>query len=165
MKKIICYILIYVIFCLLQFSLGKYINIRGIFPNFILILIVYLGLSKGAMSAQLAGFLLGLTWDAFSTDIFGARAMTFTIIGHFLGRLAKKFDRDKIYTQFVIVFLAGIAYLLGVGFIYYISYSYSGNNCNYNFTFFDPTVAIESLVTALVAPGVFYILDYASKDA
>jgi rod shape-determining protein MreD len=162
MKKIIYCIFIYIIFCLLQFSLGKYINICGIFPNFILILIVYLGLSKGAMSAQLAGFLFGLVWDAFSTDIFGARAVIFTIIGYFLGRLAKKFDRDKVYTQFVIVFLAGIAYLLGIGFIYYIAYR--GSSCNYNFTSFNLTGAAESIVTALVAPVVFYILDYVSKD-
>jgi rod shape-determining protein MreD len=156
MKKIIYYILIYIAFCLLQFSLAKYINICGIFPNFILILIVYLGLSRGTMSAQLAGFLFGLAWDAFSTDIFGPRTVMLTIIGYFLGVLAKKIDRDKIYTQFVIVFLAGIVYLLGVGFICYIYYR--GNN--YNFTFFDLKDAIEILVTALASPGVFYILDY-----
>ncbi|GHT33980.1 hypothetical protein AGMMS49592_3380 [Endomicrobiia bacterium] len=161
MRKIIYFILIYIAFCLLQFSFGKYINICGIFPNFILILIVYLGLSKGTMDAQLMGFLFGLTWDIFSTDIFGARAIMFTIIGHFLGILNKKLDRDKIYTQFVIVFLASIVYWLGVSFIYYIIHG-SGN---YNFTFFTLSGAAKIFVTAFAAPAVFYVLNYARKEA
>ncbi|GHT44995.1 hypothetical protein AGMMS49936_01520 [Endomicrobiia bacterium] len=165
MRKIIHYILIYIVFCLVQFSFGKYTNICGIFPNFILILIVYLGLSKGTMEAQLMGFLFGLTWDIFSTDISGTRAIMFTIIGHFLGRLNKKLDRDKIYTQFVIVFLVSIVYWLGVSFIYCISYCIIHGSGNYNFTFFTLSGATKIFATVLVAPAVFYVLNYALKEA
>jgi rod shape-determining protein MreD len=144
----------------LQFSFGKHINICGIFPNFILVLVVYLGLSKGTMDAQLIGFLFGLTWDVFSTDISGVRAIMFTIIGHFSGRLSKNFDRDKIYTQFLIVFLASIVYRSGVSFVYYIVFG-SGN---YNFTFFTLSSAAKIFITMLVAPAVFCILDYVRKE-
>ncbi|GHT61555.1 hypothetical protein AGMMS49531_08690 [Endomicrobiia bacterium] len=158
MRKILYYIIISIVFCLLHFSFGKHMNIYGIFPNFILILIVYLSLSKGTMDAQLMGFLFGLTWDIFSTDIFGTRAIMFAIIGHFLGRLNKKLDRDKIYTQFVIVFLASIVYWLGISFIIHAS-------GNYSFSFFTLSGAAIIFVTALVAPAVFYVLNYVRKEA
>ncbi|MDR0800103.1 MAG: rod shape-determining protein MreD [Endomicrobium sp.] len=155
MKKLVSYLLFYVVSCLIQFFFGRYINVCGIFPNFILIFIIYLGLSKGIVNAQLTGFLFGLTWDVFSTDVFGIRAVMFTVIGYFAGRFCRDFDREKTFTQFIIVFFAGIVYWAGFSLIYFVI---SGGG-NYAFPFVILSVFVKIVITALFAPLVFYILD------
>jgi len=104
----------------LQFFFGKYLNIDGIFPNFILIAVVYAGLNKGRLSAQLVGFVFGLVWDAFSTDVFGVRAIMFTLLGAFSGFLSDTFDKDQPFTQAVAVFVSSIIYWFGFSMIYFI---------------------------------------------
>jgi rod shape-determining protein MreD len=138
-----------------QFFFGRYINICGVFPNFILIFVVYLGLSKAIISAQLMGFLFGLTWDVFSTDIFGIRTVMFAVIGYLVGRFCRNFDREKIFTQVVIVFFAGAVYWLGFSLIYFI-FSDNGN-CMLSLSVLS--VSSKIVTTALFAPLVFYILE------
>jgi rod shape-determining protein MreD len=140
---------------MLQFFFGRNINICGIFPNFILIFVVYIGLSKGVINAQLMGFLLGLTWDVFSTDIFGIRTVMFTVIGYLAGRFCRNFNREKIFTQLVIMFFTGIIYWAGFSLIYFI-FSDNGN-CIFSFSVFS--VSSKIVVTAVFSPLVFYILE------
>jgi rod shape-determining protein MreD len=140
---------------MLQFFFGRHINVYGIFPNFILIFVVYFGLSKGITKAQLMGFLFGLTWDVFSTDIFGVRTVMFTVIGHLTGRFYRNFDRKNFFTQFVIMVFAGVVYFLGFGLIYFIF----PDNGNCAFSFSILSVFSKIFVTAMFAPLVFYILE------
>ncbi|MDR3274922.1 MAG: rod shape-determining protein MreD [Endomicrobium sp.] len=155
MKNVIFYIILYIGLCLLQFFFGKYINIYGIFPNFILIVIVYLGLSKGIIDAELTGFLFGLTWDVFSSEVFGVTAVMFTVIGYFAGRIHRNFNREKVFTQFVIVFFASIIYCLGANLFYFIF----TDNRNYAVSFIAKPGFVNIIVTVFAAPVVFYILD------
>ncbi|OEG70048.1 hypothetical protein ATZ36_01500 [Candidatus Endomicrobiellum trichonymphae] len=155
MKKLISYLSLYFVFCMLQFFFGRYINVCGIFPNFILIFVVYIGLSKGIINAQLMGFLFGLIWDVFSTDIFGVRTVMFTVIGYLAGRFCRNFNREKIFTQVVIIFFAGAVYWLGFSLIYFIF----PDNGNCVFSFSILSVSSKIVVTAVFAPIVFYILE------
>jgi rod shape-determining protein MreD len=140
---------------MLQFFFGRYINVYGIFPNFILIFVVYLGLSKGIINAQLMGFLFGLTWDVFSTDIFGVRTVMFTVIGYLTGRFYGNFYEKKFFTQVVITFFSDAVYWLGFGLIYFI---FSDNrNCVFSFSILS--VFLKIVVTAVFSPLVFYILE------
>jgi rod shape-determining protein MreD len=159
-KKIIFYIILYIIFCLLQFSFGKYINICGIYPNFILILIIYLGFSRGSVNAQLFGFLFGLTWDVLSIDIFGVRAILFVIIGYLVGMFSKSFDGSKVITQFVLVLFGSIIYWLGLTFIYYIL----SGTFSFTFSLISLSGPMKVIATVSIAPAVFYVLDRVYKD-
>jgi rod shape-determining protein MreD len=159
MKKIIWYILLYIIFCLLQLFFGKYINICGIYPNFILILIVYLGFLKGSVKAQLLGFLFGLTWDVFSTNIFGIRAVLFVIIGYVTGMFCQKFDRSQILTQLVSVFFTSLVYLLGFSFFYYIF----SNADSYVLICIILSGILKIVATLFITPAVFHTLDRVYK--
>jgi rod shape-determining protein MreD len=138
-----------------QFFFGRHINVCGIFPNFILIFVVYLGLLKGIINAQLMGFLFGLTWDAFSTDIFGIRTIMFTVIGYLAGRFCRNFDVEKVFTQVVIIFFAAAIYWLGFSLIYFI-FPDKGN-CVLSFSILS--VSSKIVITAVFAPIVFYILE------
>jgi rod shape-determining protein MreD len=114
-----------------------------------------LGLSKEIINAQLMGFLFGLAWDVFSTDIFGVRTVMFTVIGYLAGRFYRNFDREKVLTQVVIIFFAGAVYWSGFGLIYFIF----PDNGNRAFSFSILLVFSKIVVTAMFAPLVFYILE------
>ncbi|MDR1663162.1 MAG: rod shape-determining protein MreD [Endomicrobium sp.] len=156
MKKFITYFLLYVIFCTLQFFLGKNLNIYGVFPNFILILIVYLGLTRGVVSAEIAGFLFGLTWDVFSTDIFGMRAVIFTITGYLTGIMNKHFNKNSLFTKIVIILSANLFYRFGFSFIYWVL-PVSENGSSF---FITVQIVFKVLITILITPVVFFILDH-----
>jgi rod shape-determining protein MreD len=140
----------------LQFFFGKYFNVFGFFPNFILILIVYLGLTRGVVHAEIIGFLFGITWDIFSTDVFGIRAVMFTTVGYLAGIINKDFDKDSLFAQFVIMLLANMVYWFGFSVIYWIlpqgEISHSA--------FITLQSLFKILSTALFAPIVFFILDH-----
>jgi rod shape-determining protein MreD len=161
MRKIVFYILLYNVFCLIQFSFSKYINIYTIYPNFLLIFVTYIGFLKGSTDAQLMGFLLGLTWDVFSIDVFGSRTILFTIVGHFVGVFNKDFDKDKIFTQLIVMSFVYIVYWLGFNFIHYIVHDSSNN---YTFAFINICCDIvRFIITVFISPVVFYILDRTYK--
>jgi len=160
MRRFIHYLLFYILFCLLQFFFGKYLNIGGIFPNFILIAVVYLGLSKGKMSGQVMGFVFGLTWDAFSTDVFGIRAIMFVILGYCAGSLSKNFDKDQAFAQIVLVFAASIVYWLGFSALYFIV---PDGVVSYTPFVVSLYGSLKIAFTVIIAPAVFFILDFAEK--
>ena len=160
MRKIIYYIFFYVLFCLLQFFFGRYINIYGVFPNFILISVVYLGLSRGKLAGETMGFFLGLTWDAFSTDVFGVRAIMFTIIGYFAGMMNKSFDKDQIFTQIIVVFFANAIYWAGFSLMYYVIPEGSSSYTPFVITMQG---SMKIAVTVVIAPVIFYILNAMTK--
>jgi rod shape-determining protein MreD len=155
MKKFVTYFLLYITFCTLQFFFGKYINICGVFPNFILILIVYLGLTRGVVSAEIAGFLFGLTWDVFSTDIFGIRAVIFTIVGYLTGMTNKHFDKDSALAKILIVLSANLVYWFGFSFIYWVLPAGESSSSS----FITAQAVFKILVTVPTAPIIFFILD------
>jgi len=155
MKKLICYLLLYVVFSLAQFFFSKYLNIAGIFPNLILIVVVYLGLSKGSVAAQLMGFLFGWTWDVFSMDIFGIRAVVFTVVGYLAGAVSRNFNKSELFSQFVIIFFAGVVYWLCFNLICFVFL----NEGSRIIPFVILLDYIRIAATALAAHTVFYILD------
>ncbi|MDR0977637.1 MAG: rod shape-determining protein MreD [Endomicrobium sp.] len=154
MKKIVVFFLICVVFCIFQFCFSSYISICGIFPNLILILVVYTGLSYGIISAEIAGFLFGLVWDAFSADVFGVRTIIFTCVGYLSGLVYKKFDKDSFFTQIILILLANIIYCFGFIFIYCVFCTGEGAvSC-----FISVQTILNMLATVLFAPVIFFIL-------
>ncbi|MDR1417814.1 MAG: rod shape-determining protein MreD [Endomicrobium sp.] len=161
MRKYIFYFFIYIVFCLLQFCFSQYLNIFGIYPNFILIFVVCIGLLKGSFNAELIGFLFGLTWDIFSTDIFATRALLFTILGYCSGKLRKNFDEDSIIFQCFVVLAASLAYNLGVYFINYITIH---DILVYNLGITLVRSISKTLINVIVTPCVFSVLRRVLKE-
>jgi rod shape-determining protein MreD len=80
-------------------------------------------MTKGRLEAVVAGFLFGIIWDVFSVDIFGMRMLLFPVIGYAVGLLGRNFDKDQLYTQAFIIFIANLIFLLGQALIYSSFYS------------------------------------------
>jgi rod shape-determining protein MreD len=127
-----------------------------------MIAVVYIGLSRGKLSGETMGFLLGITWDAFSTDVFGVRAIMFTLIGYFSGMMNKDFDKDHVFTQIVVVFLANMIYWIGFSLIYYIIPEGSGS---YKPFVINMQGSLKIALTVAVAPLIFYILNASTRFA
>lgn len=122
MIKFITPVIIYFVLIVLQFVLPKYMpfDLWMFYPNFILIFIVYIGLNRGAMRGQLTGFFYGLTWDVLATDVFGVRALSFTIAGYMAGIFNKKFDKNQPLTQIIVTGVGLIVTQLVIDFIYVV---------------------------------------------
>ncbi len=122
MIKLISSIIIYIFLIILQFVLPKYMpfNLWMFYPNFILIFVVYIALNKGAMRGQITGFFYGLTWDILATDIFGVRALSFTIAGYLAGNFNKKFDKNQPLTQIIVTVIGLIVTQFVVDFVYIV---------------------------------------------
>ena len=105
MINIIISIIVYFFLIILQFVIPKYMpfNIWMLYPNFILMFVVYTALNKGIMKGQLTGFFYGLTWDVLSTDIFGVRTLSFTIAGYLAGSFNKKLNKNQPLTQIIVM--------------------------------------------------------------
>ena len=105
MIKIVISIIVYLVLIVIQFILPKYVplNLWLLYPNFILMFVVYLALNKGVMKGQITGFIYGLTWDILSTDIFGVRALSFTIAGYLAGNFNRKFNKSQPLTQIIVM--------------------------------------------------------------
>lgn len=105
MINVIISIIIYFALVIIQFVIPKYMpfNIWMVYPNFILMFIVYVALNKGIMKGQTIGFIYGLTWDVLSTDIFGVRTLSFTIAGYLAGSFNKKLNKNQPLTQIIVM--------------------------------------------------------------
>jgi rod shape-determining protein MreD len=146
------------VICHIQFYLGKY-NISKYLPNIILIIIVYTALSKGALQAEIMGFIFGITLDIFSTNIFGLKAISFTILGYSFGKLFINFNLEQIFIQSMIVLLANIVYLVIISTIYYLYLSrITLTNCLHS-----NSTLISIMLTIILAPIMFKLFDLLNK--
>ncbi|MBQ3834247.1 MAG: rod shape-determining protein MreD, partial [Elusimicrobia bacterium] len=147
----------------LQFVLPKYVpfNLWLFYPNFILIFIVYIALNKGAMKGQLTGFFYGLTWDILATDIFGVRALSFTIAGYLAGIFNKKFDKNQPLTQIMVTAIGLIVTQLVIDFVYIVMpLSDTQYIPGFELSFLS---LLNILVNLILAPIVFKIFSSVEK--
>jgi len=155
MKRALFYIFLYIGLCILQFSFGQFLSIGGVFPNFILIAIVFIALFDGQIPAEILGFILGLTWDVFSTDVFGVRAVLFASLGYFIGMLRNSFERDQMFAQFTVVLLASVAFWVGFSVIITILPEGVSGAAPFEVAF---SGILKVVVTVLITPIVFAFL-------
>lgn len=85
MNKTILRNIIYgvIIFILLAIQSSNIIAIKGVFPDFLLILVVLHSIKYGDFKAEIFGFVLGILLDAMSGTMFGINAFVFTFIAWF----------------------------------------------------------------------------------
>lgn len=117
MGKFSIYFLTYLIGIILQFAFSKYFAFFGVFPNILLLGLLFIGLRRGSTSGEVMGFFWGISWDVLSVDIFASHALLFTIIGYISGKLSRKLDESKIATQMIIAGFASIVFWIGMDLI------------------------------------------------
>jgi len=150
-KKSIFYTIVFFTGIFLQFTVAQYFSIKGIAPNAILLMLIFLALLRGSLAGVIMGFLWGLSWDMYSVDLFGCHAFAYTCIGFAIGKLSRKWDEEKIISQMVLTLLTSVIYWFLIYFCYKIF-----NPEVYTFKM-NYIVVVQPFYNMLIAPAVYWI--------
>lgn len=101
----------------LQTTLFGQVRIGGIAPDVVILVVVVLALRARAETAMLAGFTIGLLFDAVaSTSALGLRAMAYTTVAFLAVRTRDRADLGAV----AVAIWAGVMTLVGVGVIFLV---------------------------------------------
>ncbi len=94
-----------------QWMLGDIFSIYGSIPSFLVIFIIYVGLTHSQLQAMWLGFVLGFMIDALTgTDMIGISSLALALVGYLSGIFHARIVRIPVivqyllYTGFLLVF-------------------------------------------------------------
>lgn len=94
----------------LQTTLSGMLTGGAIAVNLVLVAVVFLALSYGAVTGTLAGMAGGLAQDALAGGIVGLGGMTKTVIGFFVGVLSAQFNLSTTVPRLVMFLTATVVH-------------------------------------------------------
>jgi len=104
-----------IIIVILQTTVLQYIAFKGVVPDIVLILLVFLSIYRGRMTGQVTGFSIGLIKDIIGLSPLGFNSLILTIIGHVGGIFHKKVFLDPVVLPLVMVGISTIVkYILSI---------------------------------------------------
>jgi rod shape-determining protein MreD len=162
MRRPVFYFIVFWIGIVVQFGAMQHFAPYGIAPNFILVLLIFLGLMRGSFAGLIMGFLWGISWDIMSVELFGSHALLFTCLGYLAGFLSHKWNESKIISQIVITGISSVLFWVGMAVVNLVfstaQFSFKGNYI----------MVLQPLYNMLIAPAVFIIgnavVDYFTID-
>ncbi len=117
MKRLIVYILEILICFVLQSSMFHYIQLAGIMPNLLLILVVSYAYMRGRMTGLMLGLFCGLLVDfMYGSYVVGLYALLYMLIGYFIGYTNKVYSSDDYTLPIIFIAVSDFVY----GFFYYV---------------------------------------------
>lgn len=153
MLKFIKHFLLFILALVLQTTLASWISFCGVEPDFVLIFVVVVAISRGPVSGMLWGFFAGFSEDVYSpVEWLGAQTIAFTCVGFGVGQLEEKFLRLNLVSK---VALLGLAFVLN-DLVYYALVDISQASIG---TFFVTTTLPECVYTMLLGSLLFYLLN------
>ena len=94
----------------LQTTLSGMLTGEAIAVNLVLVAVVFLALSYGAVTGTLSGMIGGLAQDALAGGIVGLGGMTKTVIGFFVGVLSAQFNLSTTVPRLVMFVAATVVH-------------------------------------------------------
>lgn len=116
MKRKIIELILIVIFYVFQTTLGRFISVGGITPDFLIILPIIFGFLNGKNEGIFVGFFAGLMYDLINYDVVGFSALVFMYAGFFAGCYYQKYEESEIMFPIMLVCIGNT----GFEFISYI---------------------------------------------
>lgn len=141
----------------LQSTLLRFVEIAGVAPDLVLVVLVFLANKNGSMTAQLAGFAAGVVLDVMGLAPLGFYALIYTVIGSIFGITRGKMFVDPI---FIPVLLAVVAMLVKALLALLLGSLFSIEALLGQV--FTSAYLIEIAYTGLAAPVAFALLGLAS---
>jgi rod shape-determining protein MreD len=111
-------IVVVLLFLLMQATLATRIAFGAIAPDFVLLIVVFFALYRGAIPGALMGFSIGFLQDLGNPDLLGLNTMLHSILGYLIGRAASKTFADNIILFFALFFAAAFGRDIVYLFIY-----------------------------------------------
>jgi len=94
----------------LQVTLFARIEILGARPDAVLVVLVYLAFSFGAIAGSIVGFLVGLAEFAIMSTTMASLPLAGTVVGFLVGRYGTKIMYENYLVQFAIIFFSVIVF-------------------------------------------------------
>ena len=142
----------------LQTTLSGLLTGGAIVINLVLVAVVYLALSYGAVTGTLVGMVGGLAQDALAGGIVGIGGMTKTVIGFFVGVLGAQFNLSTTVPRLVMFVAATIVHQV----IFEGLHALIGGR---PFVLVWSAVLIQALANALVGIMAFLIVEKGPEAA
>jgi rod shape-determining protein MreD len=102
------YLILAYLFLGLQVGLNGFVEVRGATPNFVLLLVVFLGLNGAREPVLMGGFLLGLMQDLFTQQPLGTWAVAYSLVGASVWSTQEIVYPKHPLTHFCLTLLGGI---------------------------------------------------------
>ena len=138
---------------ILDSTLFSMIRIRGISPNFNIMIIVSFALLRGSKEGSIIGFFAGFIIDMFFSTSRGYLAIIGALIGYFCGKFNKDFYRENIVLPFVLTLISTIIY----GFVQSFPFLLRGK---INYFYFIRNIIVPETIYTVVLSIVIYQLIY-----
>jgi rod shape-determining protein MreD len=107
-SKILYAILLLLILIIFQSFFSEVVSIKGIRLDLAILILVYIGLTKGPTQGVIFGFLIGLLLDVFTPQGLGLGALIKSLIGFAVGNFKDNLFLESSYSKGAIVFLSVI---------------------------------------------------------
>ena len=141
--------LIYICF-LLQTSVFSRLQLAGITPNLLLVVVTLFGFMKGKKYGIITGFVSGLLLDLFFGSYFGMYALIYMYIGWVNGFLRRVFFGDDLKLPMLLVGASDAVY----GIVIYFTMFFLRER--YSFGFYAQNVIIPEAVYSVLVTMVLY---------
>ena len=144
-------LLFFVIVFTVQSTVGEWLQILGIGPDFVVIFVVSVALRFGAATGCLWGFLAGFTQDVYApVEWLGANSIAMTIVGFAVGQLEERFLTLNLPAK---VGVLGLAFFVNDMFYFLIT----GLEKDVVTTLFLTKTVPESIYTVIIGGILFYL--------
>ena len=118
MKKLIIELLIILIVILFQISFDKNFSIKGMEPDILLILTLYIAIYLNLKKSILFGTTIGLLEDLFSGDTIGLFMLSHAIITYIISYFKEVLSKDYIKIALPIIIFLGSFFTYEIEFIF-----------------------------------------------
>jgi len=109
MRRSLLGIIVFVVL-LLQVTLFSKIEILGVRPDGVLIVLVYIALAFGAIAGAIVGFLVGLAQFAIMATAVASLPLAGTLVGFTVGRYGTKIMYESYLVQLAIIFASVVVF-------------------------------------------------------
>ncbi len=147
-RKIIIYLGIFGVLLTVQGILGPIMDIQKIRPDFLLILVIFIGQREGKIFGQLSGAFIGLFLDLLGMSSFlGLSMLVKTLSGFLAGFLKNQKNKMNIFSYYTMVLV-----IIFVHFFLFYSIYYHSMNLSLQYR------VVRYILPSLIYTGVFYFL-------
>ena len=155
MKKYIIFIVLIAGFIFLQSSpFYENISVRGVTPDFLLIMVSIAGFILGPNTGQIIGFITGFIVDIIPpVGLLGISAFTYTVIGYMVGIVGQKVYGNSVLLTIILLFIVTLikALMLSMLAAIFIKPKFFGY-------FVQGRIFLEAVLNSIITPLLFIII-------
>ncbi len=156
-KEILTWLVLVYTGLVLQSTVFSTLTIFGAKPDFLLVMVVLVGILQGHQSAARKGFVIGLLEDVFVGRLIGSNALVKAIVGFLTGQVEKEIIKENVLISIFMVWVFSVIHNLLYGLLLVILGLGSTLGLDFLRTLF--TFAFFNAFLALILfPFLYYLL-------